>query len=639
MTNKNNTQSSINSLCDSKSRTSPEIDGERISNQIADRTQFLIFQIPANIDIDVLLVNHPINIPNAKDYLLYLMHLIHSIPASSKNISIIDTNGHTILNSTYLQNIVDNYRPLLDWLIDLHILQTDGSYIAKKKSMGYKFTPQYQVELKKVRITNKILVKKLTVRKWRKHNVKRDKIQLQPEHLFLYSDIPNNNYADYSTLAKQKLHFIFQWLNSDISVNYDAAIQYLYALKSLEEKHLNKEYAIHNFNCRKLTLDNLKNITENLCHVDSTSGRLHSPFTYLLSDMRAFISREGAILVSADIKNSQPLLSLVFLDYELFQKNEMQKRLAVFNPKNFGVEDSGSLCSMLGDFIQQNEINHDTILYRELVISGEIYEYFGNLLKEKGAAIDIPDSELRAYAKKQLFTAFFSRNNAIFKKDAVPLRIFKEHFPTVFEIFSYIKTGTHNALACSLQNLEAEIVLHKSCRDIHERAPNALMITIHDSIATTSDNFGLTEEILKGHLFNAINADVNIKREDWNESLLKRINSPRISLIQAPNISGSLYGFHDETYPTENKLYSFKYIAKRAGIKSNKKLYHGLRNLGYIQHDEFRCNIPNPAMLDEKQFPIIEKKWRFRTIRTLKATSNGVKFILNLINTNPNEFQ
>src|SRR5690606_13568910 len=114
---------------------------------------------------------------------------------------------------TYLQNVVDNYAPLMDWLLARSILSTDDRYIKNKKSKGYKFTPAYWVDLKEVVIYGKTLVRKLRERRWRKKARKeKDKIILQPEHLFFGEDLPEIPIgATYSSLAKSKYNRLFKW--------------------------------------------------------------------------------------------------------------------------------------------------------------------------------------------------------------------------------------------------------------------------------------------------------------------------------------------------------------------------------------------------------------------------------------------
>lgn len=79
-----------------------------------------------------------------------------------------------------------------------------------------------------------------------------------------------------------------------------------------------------------------------------------------------------------------------------------------------------------------------------------------------------------------------------------------------------IKNEAHNTLACVLQNFEAEIVLHKTCKDIALMNPDIPLFTIHDSIATTAEHI----QKLSEHIITAIDASPEIKIEIWDDTIL-----------------------------------------------------------------------------------------------------------------------
>jgi len=118
-------------------------------NSNTDVLQYSVF-IPQNIELESLLLLYPLsNVPNAKDYLLYILSIIKK------------QNDFTLLNSTKLQRIADNYSPLLKWLIERGILIRDNSYKPDEKPKGYKFTSEYLTESKEEFISTRTLIKKL----------------------------------------------------------------------------------------------------------------------------------------------------------------------------------------------------------------------------------------------------------------------------------------------------------------------------------------------------------------------------------------------------------------------------------------------------------------------------------------------
>jgi len=118
--------------------------------------------IPNNIDLDELLVQYPLlnHVPNARDYLLYILKRIKSpnVIAESNNETI---QSYTLINSVGLQKIVQHYASLLNWLIERGILESDNYYQVDAKPKGYRFTTSYCTALKQDFIRKKSLVKKL----------------------------------------------------------------------------------------------------------------------------------------------------------------------------------------------------------------------------------------------------------------------------------------------------------------------------------------------------------------------------------------------------------------------------------------------------------------------------------------------
>jgi hypothetical protein len=116
---------------------------------INDVPQEYVVNIPSNIDLDNLLLRYPSDVKNAKDYLLYLL-------------SIITRNGeYTQLHSLHkLQKIVDNYRPLLNWLIERRIVEYNR-YVVGERARGFRFTRAYRGELKQEFIHRKTLIRKI----------------------------------------------------------------------------------------------------------------------------------------------------------------------------------------------------------------------------------------------------------------------------------------------------------------------------------------------------------------------------------------------------------------------------------------------------------------------------------------------
>ena len=153
----------------------------------------------------------------------------------------------------------------------------------------------------------------------------------------------------------------------------------------------------------------------------------------------------------------------------------------------------------------------DVVKYIEIVKSGQLYEEFSKLLLDKGL-ID-HDKPIRKQSKEIIFSSIFSPNQSISYNK--PMQIFKENFPNVYEIFRSIKQSEHRTLACVLQNLEAELVLHQACKIISDERPNAPLFTLHDAIITTNEHKEFVKEVLHNVLLNAIGIPPTLKYEIW----------------------------------------------------------------------------------------------------------------------------
>ncbi|WP_293302314.1 hypothetical protein [Pedobacter sp. UBA4863] len=127
---------------------------KKLKNTLSEKHHILY--VPKGVSIDELLVLFPIQVPNGRDYLVFLLHIIKV------------GNAYTPLNSKVLRDrYFKNYNSLLNWLMDRGIISTDNKYSVYKntgiaKFKGYKFTEGYNVKKKPEIISNKILIKKIS---------------------------------------------------------------------------------------------------------------------------------------------------------------------------------------------------------------------------------------------------------------------------------------------------------------------------------------------------------------------------------------------------------------------------------------------------------------------------------------------
>ena len=397
------------------------------------------------------------------------MHLINAIPSSLKDYDFEENNGFVPINKVILQKRIHDYRFYLDYLIKMGIIEENLHYIVGEKSRGIRFTPLYNTVIKRVYITKKTLIKSITV--FRKSNGFK---------CFCEIDSP---------LKINNLFYLEKWWSEKLRIDFNNAKGYLDVMLEKDRDNQITKNPMLKFNARFLILNRLHN-SEFIFNVDTTSGRLHTLLTQIKTELRQFITYDGKSLSNIDIVNSQPFLSTIFLDDEKLINNNIIDIISLYNPKfrNKGKGNTPNQYStMLINFIKENKENKDVIEYIEYVKSGNFYEFFGKKLIERGKIES--DQNYRKIAKSMMFIALFSSNPAISLK--IEIQIFKEIFPTVYQIFSLIKTGrgNHRTLSCVLQNIEAKIIL------MH--AKNYLITTRRSRYLQYMTQFQLLQKILK----------------------------------------------------------------------------------------------------------------------------------------------
>ncbi|MDR3057885.1 MAG: hypothetical protein LBU84_07075 [Prevotella sp.] len=138
----------------------------------------------------------------------------------------------------------------------------------------------------------------------------------------------------------------------------------------------------------------------------------------------------------------------------------------------------------------------------------------------------IPESAPQSYidsynprksGKMALFEILFSPNNSPFNNKKDELGYFFNYYGSVYNVFRLAKQGrrTHNALACSLQYLEAQLILHRICKIIGEENPDIPLFTIHDSVITTEEHVDFVLQIMRDVIKDAVGSEPTIKIEPW----------------------------------------------------------------------------------------------------------------------------
>ena len=100
--------------------------------------------IPANLDLEKLLVQYPFNKANCqtKDKLAFICNIIIHLIAEQKKL-LRKQNGFVFVHSKYLKEYISDYHLYIKYLLDNNVLVPNDSYCTRYYSKGYKFTDKY----------------------------------------------------------------------------------------------------------------------------------------------------------------------------------------------------------------------------------------------------------------------------------------------------------------------------------------------------------------------------------------------------------------------------------------------------------------------------------------------------------------
>jgi len=471
--------------------------------------------IPENIDLDKLIRDSHMH--NIKEFhpekLVCILSEIAEKPANSE--------GFAEIHSKRFRSFVHNYNEYLECLSSSGIIDCDRrySYEIYSKVRGYKLTDEYSSTLTGYEITYLPIVKRAA--RERASTIK--------------------SCRNYKHLLK--------WFNPGLTVDYDSAIDYLgtyYTEKKKEFEILTQKrediirtwYEEYSIKCLELQWCEVKDpygsyrsafiaidrIKEQDYHFSTGRkvNRFHSILTLMPSDFRNFLSYDGQELVCYDIRNSQAYFSLGLLNpekiseiieiaTELIKKDNKSPIIKRQSPSN-----CLSSSIILSESLQRIDIQ-EFELYKNLVLSGTIYEYFEQALRDE---LDITYPSREA-VKNELFRILFSSNSFFWQPSAAPKRLFQKLFPGLFEYFVQLKRLHRDIIPIVLQRWESYAVLQVITKRIARDYPDVPLFTIHDSIVTTRANGELVSAIMQEELNSLTGYSPAIKQEVWGLKNLK----------------------------------------------------------------------------------------------------------------------
>lgn len=482
--------------------------------------------IPSNLDLEAHLAQYPITdymfvqdnrgiIRSVSKYggigsslkfdpvrFIYILGLISSIPARNKD-SITET-GYVSINSKLIRNFFKDYLSYLDYLILTGVLETKGQYIQGKQSKGYRFTERY-ANAPLVRYDYPAFIQNT------------DNVASIQEEIYnkKTGNFVHNPILDFPYLS-------YWYSTKGLQIDEEAALTCAYQMmqdkisKGIQPWDINRDKSRNNLIKRKnpltqyhAALYNINSIAigDYKVSIDSNVHRLHSVITNLQKDYRRFLSYNGQKLVNVDICNSQPYLLCLLLNPSFWDKtSDIPLNIGMLSHNIQGMVQEEHL-SEIYKYVLSLSACHDTALenYIKTASQGKVYEYMQEVINKR-ENVNLKRDDI----KTMILTTLFSKNRFMptYKK------YFKQNFPQIYELIRLVKKENHETLACILQNIESEIILHRCCCQIWNISNHQVPVfTIHDSICTTIGNEVFVKEIMIQELTKAVGEIPFIKIE------------------------------------------------------------------------------------------------------------------------------
>ena len=99
---------------------------------------------------------------------------------------------------------------------------------------------------------------------------------------------------------------------------------------------------------------------------------------------------------------------------------------------------------------------------------------------------------------------------------AEPKRIFKQLFPSVYDVFAKIKQKDKKMLPRILQSIESKLMLDIIAKRIADEYPNMPIFTIHESIVCPVGNENYVAGVIKDEMQKAIGMNPRVSFEYWD---------------------------------------------------------------------------------------------------------------------------
>lgn len=472
--------------------------------------------VPDNLNLDSLIENNfpaigeAIHYGITKDNLAYIIDLIVRKREFYKKI-----NSWEFINlkAAYLKNILgDDYVNCIKFLKENGIIECDGIIKKGEKSLGYRIALPF-------RGSNILEVEPSFDIKQKLNRFRLKELDANPVLKSLYASRTHL----IQTLKSEAFSIDIKSAFRELETNYKTKMYIRHQSKATYsgedaaevEAEINSAISLHKKNIEKLYTKSFEPV------IDIAGQRLHSPITNMHKILRKFLTFKGEPLVSLDLKNSQPYLSLLTLNKKFYKYNN-NKTLKYFDFEYYINLFHTHTPYKILDLVESLENIDDVTLYNyiEDAKNGVIYDRFLEVQPN-----DEFYEELRSEIKGDFFTCMFDKGyrmkfyEEFYEAYKLPFQLFEALKSVKGKYFKY-KNGEkvdmgHGRLAVLLQRIESNLILDEICKKIYRTDKNIPLITVHDSIATLSQYKDFVKKTIEEELTEVIGFPPRIKEENW----------------------------------------------------------------------------------------------------------------------------
>ncbi|MDA7640730.1 hypothetical protein N8787_03750 [Opitutaceae bacterium] len=275
--------------------TFPESIREVPWNYKVDPQKELIFYVPVSAPVALLAARI-----RDRDFWKY-MYFLNQIQQAYFQHRANESNSYFApVSSRHLDRVLRNYRPIIDHLIELGIIEEKPGYHYSKGGKlrrtknAFSISPKHRTKTVRLAYANPKKASKARER--------------HEEHILNAIGSDPNRMHIYNTMNKTTIQ--------------PEAMSYINEIKEASD---------YQFDCYRRSVEAIYN-KEYYLITDYKTGRLFNNYTNLWSDLREFLRIDGEAVAEIDIANSQPLLAA---DLYLENSEEKQKYLAIVLEGNF----------------------------------------------------------------------------------------------------------------------------------------------------------------------------------------------------------------------------------------------------------------------------------------------------------------